>query len=62
MRSTGVCLAVIVVVAVLAPRTSAAENFLSVDFLGDGERETRVHFDRVHAKETAMESADGNVT
>ena len=40
---------------------AAGENFLAVDFLGDGERETRIRFDRTHARETVMETVD-NVT
>ncbi|XP_043199588.1 uncharacterized protein LOC122369155 isoform X2 [Amphibalanus amphitrite] len=60
MKQSGVW-AVVVAAAVLAV-PAAANNFLAVDYLGDGERETRIHFDRVHAKETAMETVDGNVT
>ena len=55
-----ICAAVILA-AVFAGR-AAGENFMAVDYLGDGERETRIRFDRIHAKETAMETVDGNVT
>ncbi|XP_043218520.1 uncharacterized protein LOC122379928 isoform X2 [Amphibalanus amphitrite] len=61
MKQSGVWAVAVVAAAVLAA-PAAANNFLAVDYLGDGERETRIHFDRVHAKETAMETVDGNVT
>ena len=62
MKFSSVWAAAVVTVAAVLAAPATANNFLAVDFLGDGERETRIRFDRVHAKETAMETVDGNVT
>ncbi|XP_037077280.1 uncharacterized protein LOC119098462 [Pollicipes pollicipes] len=48
--------------AALLVGTAAAKNFIAIDYLGDGEREVRIRFDRVHAKQTSMEVVTDQIT